>query len=141
MKKEFWLAIFLAIIIVALAAVLLWPTPTKNQKNTLGIQIITPKLGEAVSSPIKISGSVNGGGWGGFEGQVGGVTLLDYKGNIVATGPLSATTDWTRSPTSFETTLTFQTKTTGPMTLLFHNENASGDPVRNKTFTLPIIVK
>lgn len=156
MKKEFWLIIILAIILVVLVAVLAWPfnranapvqKPAVAPQNTQppqqieGIQVIFPKANDLVSSPIKITGTTNGGGWSGFEGQVGTVQLLDYKGNMVATAVLKATTDWTKSPVSFESTLTFQAKITGPMTLLFSNENPSGMPSKDKKFGLPIIVK
>ena len=151
MKKETWVLVILAIIIIILVAVLLWPVNmAKNnnkqiqpvvQQKVEGIQIISPKQNEEISSPIKITGSVNAGGWGGFEGQVGTVQLLDYKGNKIASGVLKATTDWTKPPVSFESALTFQSKTTGPMTLLFSNENPSGMPDKDKKFGLPIVIK
>jgi hypothetical protein len=153
MNKKIWFLIILGIIIVILAVIVFWPmpkpaTPVESGKITEstppkveGIQVTSPTQGQEVSSPLKITGVVNNGGWSGFEGQVGTVQLLDYKGNKVATGILKATTEWTTSPVSFETTLTFDAKTKGPMTLLFKNENASGDPSRDKSFGLPVVVK
>jgi len=115
--------------------------PKQNPPAVIGIEVTSPKQGEEVSSPIKITGSTDGDGWSGFEGQVGTVHLLDYKGNKIAEGILKATTDWTKPPVSFEADLIFQTKTIGPMSLLFSNENPSGDPEKDKTFILPIKVK
>ena len=154
MRKDFLVLTILTIIIVILIAVLLWPinkvenkNPQKNnnpaaqQQKTEGIKVDFPVANQEVSSPIKITGSVNNGGWSGFEGQVCTVQLLDYKGNKVAIGILKATTDWTKPPVSFESTLTFQTKIKGPMTLLFSNENPSGLPDKDKKFGLPVVIK
>ncbi|MGA2418129.1 MAG: Gmad2 immunoglobulin-like domain-containing protein [Candidatus Staskawiczbacteria bacterium] len=152
MKKEIWILIILTIIIVLLIAVLSWPANKNNQQTTTknnqlpqqkveGIQINFPKANQEISSPLKISGSVNNGGWSGFEGQVGTVQLLDDKGNKITSGVLKAITDWTKSPVQFESTLNFQTKIKGSATLLFSNENPSGMPEKDKNFGLPIIIK
>ena len=144
MKKEFWILIILAIItVILLGALMFLPVKKNPQQNppatTEGLQIFSPKPNEEVSSPLKITGITNG--WNGFEGQVGTVRLLDGVGKELALGILTATTEWTKPPVNFETTLTFQTQTSGPMMLLFENENPSGDPARDKTFTLPVKVK
>jgi hypothetical protein len=145
-NKGIWVLIILTVVMVVLGGVLAF-LPAKKSPQTnppvvvKGIQIISPTANQEVSSPLKITGKVNGNGWNGFEGQVGTVQLLDYKGNKVASGILTATTEWTQPEVSFETTLTFQTVVIGPMTLLFSNENPSGDPARQKTFTLPVTVK
>jgi len=144
MKKEILLVIILAVIIIALGGVLIWSSrpADNNQQNppvvSIGIKIDTLKADDEVSSPLKITGSVNGNGWTGFEGQVGTVQLIDYKGNKLAEGFLAATSEWTTLPTNFETTLEFSSETNQPATLVFHNENASGLPEKNKEFTLPI---
>ena len=142
MKKEIIIVIVLGIIMIVLAGLLFWPTKqlTNNNppQNTEGIQITLPVLNQEIYSPLKITGSVNGQGWNGFEGQVGTVQLLDYKGNKLAQGILTATTDWMVLPTNFETTLNFAVNNPGPATLVFKNENPSGDQVREKTFTLPV---
>jgi len=139
MNKYIWLVAILVIIIVALVGIfILWPT--KNPVNAPvaqeGIQITSPKANEEISSPLKITGVTSG--WNGFEGQVGTVKLLDYNGNQLASGILTATTDWMVPPTSFETTLNFTAANSGPGTLVFNNENPSGLPEYDKTFTLPV---
>jgi hypothetical protein len=141
MKKELLLIIILGVIIVVLAgALLVLPSPSKApvQNNTEGLQIISPKSGQDVASPLKIIGTANGGGWSGFEGQVGTIKMVDYKGNVLATGILTAVTDWTKSPLSFETTLNFMPYNSLPIALEFKNENPSGDPAKDKTFTLSV---
>ncbi len=142
MKKEILLVIILAIIIVALLGFLmLMPaksTKTGQAPNVEDIQIISPKANEEVSSPLKITGMVNGNGWAGFEGQVGTVKLLDSSGKELAIGILTATTEWTTLPTNFGTTLTFQASAPQSGSLVFHNENPSGLPDKNKEFVLPI---
>ena len=106
-----------------------------------GIEIFGPKEHDVVSSPLKITGRVNGNGWTGFEGQVGTVRLLDSNGNQLALGILTATTDWMALPTNFETDLYFDYPGDGQGQLVFYNENASGEPQRDKTFTLPVVLQ
>lgn len=106
--------------------------------NNLGIQIFSPKEHEVVSSPLKIAGAVNGNGWTGFEGQVGTVRLLDNSGKELALGILTATTNWMQLPTNFETTLFFDYPGDGSGQLVFYNENASGEPKRDKTYVVPV---
>ncbi len=134
-------AIFLLLPKEKAAAPVTEPSPSPSITVSSGIEIFSPKVNETILSPLKITGVVNGNGWSGFEGQVGTVRLLDNGGNELAKGVLKATTEWTQLPTQFETTITF-TATSGSLgSLVFKNENASGDPVRDKTFTLPVTFK
>jgi len=143
MKKEFWLIIIMAVVIVVLLAVwaLVPASPRQSPTGEGGLRITSLKQNQEISSPLKITGYVTGDGWTGFEGQVGTVSLLDYKGNILAQTYLAATTDWMQLPTNFEANLSFTASNPGPGTLVFKNENASGDPIRDKTFILPVNVK
>lgn len=134
MKKVIWLIIILGIIIVVLTTVLLLPG-----KKQAGIQVTFPKVNQEISSPLKITGIVNGNGWTGFEGQVGTLKLLDSNGQQLGqTAILTATTDWMQSVINFETTLNFISPVAQSGTLVFNNENASGLPEKDKTFSLPI---
>jgi predicted PurR-regulated permease PerM len=110
-------------------------------KNMPGIEVSLPKTNAVIESPLKITGTVNGNGWAGFEGQVGTVTLLDNNGKELAKSALTATTEWTKLPTQFQVTITFISPGTGNGTLVFHNENASGDAAKDATFTVPITFK
>lgn len=107
-----------------------------------GIDIITPRYNEAIVSPLKITGRINGLGWVGFEGQVGTVKLVDEKNNVLAEIYLPAKGDWMKLPTDFEAVLEFSAPTSTKLgKLIFKNENASGEAVRDKIFELPIMFK
>lgn len=148
MNKQIWILIFLAVIIVILAGVLLWPKPKSTGPliEVPGIMVLTPRPNSEVSSPIKITGYVNGKGWVGFEGQVGNVSLIYQNPTVeqseteinLGTVSLTATEDWMQTKVNFEAAINFNTSYSGPATLIFHNENPSGDPIRDKTFILPI---
>lgn len=143
MKKA--IIIILAVVILAGLAVLGWKKFKQAQIAApvvvpqTGLIVQTPQENDVVTSPLVVSGYVDGTDyWTGFEGQVGTVRLLDGNGNQLALGILTATTDWMQFPTSFSTSLIFTTPTTSVGTLVFKNENASGEPVRDKQFILPI---
>ena len=106
-----------------------------------GIKVFSPLSDAPIISPITITGIVTGNGWTGFEGQVGTVHVLDGTGKELAATFLKATTEWTQLPTNFEATLEFSNPHTKVGSLVFYNENASGDSVRDKTFILPITFK
>jgi len=145
MKKIILLPIILAIVILILIGLLVfYKTPqsvTQTPAIQEGIVINSPIENQEISSPLKITGYVNGQGWSGFEGQVGTVTLLDYKGNELATAVLRATTEWTQLPTQFEADIEFAPANSGPVTLLFKNENASGLPENSREFSLHATAK
>ena len=104
------------------------------------ITVTAPEKNAVVASPMHIEGVVDGGGWNGFEGQVGTVHLLDSAGNELAVGVLTATTDWMLPPVSFATDLEFTPKgSTG--VLLFKNENPSGDPEKDKSYAILVNFK
>ncbi|MCX6720477.1 MAG: GerMN domain-containing protein [Candidatus Staskawiczbacteria bacterium] len=138
-KQGIWLSGVLGLIIVILLCILFFvPSPEEKLVGADGLQI-NLKQNQEVSSPLTITGVVTGkDSWAGFEGQVGNVKLLDTTGNELSVGVLTATTEWTTLPTSFETTLNFQADGATSGVLVFHNENPSGIPEKNKTFTLPI---
>lgn len=106
-----------------------------------GIVVLSPKLGEEITSPVKITGYINGDGWAGFEGQVGTVKLLDGNSNEIASGLLSATSDWMTSLVNFEVDLNFVSLKNQSGKLVFSNENPSGLLEKNKEFQLPIEIK
>ncbi len=133
----------IAIVIVGLAIFLFLPKETDAPVVTplADIELFSPKPGDVISSPLKITGVVRGNGWNGFEGQVGTVQVLDASGSELAVTYLPATTEWTALPTNFEASLEFVVTSETFGSLVFHNENASGDPERDKTFTVPVKFK
>ena len=54
-----------------------------------GLVVESLKENDAVSSTLQITGYINEGGWTGFEGQVGTVSLYDSVNNLLNTQPLS----------------------------------------------------
>ena len=143
MKKEIWLIIILGIVIIIFLGILIF-VPAKMVENnhpvgTNGLIITSLSSSDSrISPPLRISGYVTGNGWSGFEGQVGTVKLLDSKGKELASGVLTATSDWTNFPTNFETTLNFQSSSAQSGTLIFYNENPSGLPDKDKEFTMSV---
>lgn len=103
-----------------------------------GIVVTSPKANEEVSSPLKITGYVNGDGWSGFEGQVGLVKLLDNENRELAQSILTATSDWMTSLIYLEANLEFLTTNDENGTLLFLNENPSDLPEKDKELRLPV---
>lgn len=145
MNKYILIVIVLAVIVTGLAGVLLWPkTDQPGQVNNppsgnSGIQITAPAPNDTVSAPLKITGFIKGDGWTGFEGQVGTVKLFDSNNNELALGILTATEEWMKEPpVNFEITLYFDYPGAGTGTLVFYNENASGEVERNRTFSMPV---
>lgn len=102
------------------------------------IIINSPKKEELISSPLVITGQVNGNGWSGFEGQVGTVKLLGSNAEILGTAILEPTTDWMRLPTKFKAILVFASAKEQNGMLVFKNENPSGMPENDTEFKLPV---
>ena len=148
-KQGVWLLGVLGLIMVILLCILFFvPRSFDEGQNPLtgtdGIAIYSLKPSQAVSSPLIIKGEVRGNGWSGFEGQVGTVELVNGTAIMTTvattTAILKAESDWTKPPVDFDATLSFSGYH-GEATLIFHNENPSGDPARDKTFILPIKIK
>lgn len=142
MKKSILILLGLAVIIIILLVFLFLPESDQaivdNNEPPMGIEVFSPKENETVSSPLKISGMIKGNGWTAFEGQTGIVRLFDNSDKELALGILTATEDWMQTNVNFETTLWFDYPGDGEGKLIFYNENASGEPERNRTFELPI---
>ncbi|MEK7681154.1 MAG: GerMN domain-containing protein [Patescibacteria group bacterium] len=114
-------------------------TPATTTPILSGLIISEPTgANPAVSSPLKISGYVNGDGWFGFEGQVGSVKLVDEIGNVLAQKPLTAITEWMTTTVKFETSLEFNNLSAQTGKLIFRNENPAGMPEMEKEFVLPV---
>ncbi|MFA5877753.1 MAG: Gmad2 immunoglobulin-like domain-containing protein, partial [Candidatus Staskawiczbacteria bacterium] len=103
-----------------------------------GLMIYSLKAGDEISSPLEISGYVYANGWGGFEGQVGSVRLLDNNGNEIALAILTATSDWMTDKINFSTILEFESLNSQEGVLVFMNENPSGLAENSREFNLPV---
>lgn len=131
----------LIVVVAAVAGLWFWLAPKPADLVNLppaDIEIFNPKPNAVIASPLAISGIVRGNGWSGFEGQVGTVRLLDAAGKELAATYLPATGDWMTLPVPFATSLTFASDQAQEGKLVFRNENASGDAVRDKTFVVPV---
>ena len=148
MKKQIWLLTVSSIIIVILVGILIFVPAKKTPAPVInGIGITSPKSGEEISLPLKITGVINGNGWAGFEGQVGHVDLVS-NGVTIGSAPLEATTEWMSLLTSFKAEISSQIECLvapcyqpGDATLVFHNENPSDMRDKDRTFSLPVIIK
>ena len=145
MNKQIWILIILGIIVIILVGVLIFvPRNFDQGQNPLtgtdGLTIYL-RANREISSPLEITGQVNGNGWAGFEGQVGVVKLLDDSGNQIRLAILTATTDWMSPPVSFQTYLQFSSDRDQDGQLVFTNENPSGLLEYNREFVLPVKIK
>lgn len=69
-----------------------------------GIVVTSPKPNELVKLPITVHGQINGNGWIANEGETGLVQVFDANGKAISSvAILTATTDWLKLPTSFQT--------------------------------------
>lgn len=128
----------LGILILIFVSIFVFMPMEEKDKVIVGIEIFSPNLNESILMPLEISGRINGNGWNGFEGQVGTVKLLDKNGKELSSTYLPATTDWMSLPTDFKASLDFQSEEEQVGSLLFHNENASGLPEYDKTYSLQV---
>lgn len=112
------------------------------QKETVkgGIEIYDIKKGQMITSPLSIKGEVTGGNWIGFEGQAGRVELIGQDGEKLGSAVLTATSDWTEFPVSFEASLSFNLPKEKDVFLVFYNENPSGMAEKNEVVSLPLKV-
>lgn len=86
------------------------------------------------------------GGWAPFEGQVGAYSLVSHSGILLDEGPLSVvgTSDWISSALAgddiqYSIDLSFTPPSELGGELILRNENASGEPSRDKTITIPVL--
>ncbi len=133
-KKSLGIIILLFVVVIIATVFVCKRENIANQ----GISVDNFLGGEEISSPLTIKGKISGNGWTAFEGQAGTVYLLNGNGEKIASGILTATSEWTALPVSFEAVLGFDSVQSENGSLVFHNENPSGDPVKDKTFTLPV---
>ncbi|OGH92041.1 MAG: hypothetical protein A2534_02390 [Candidatus Magasanikbacteria bacterium RIFOXYD2_FULL_39_9] len=136
--------VFIAIFFVGLAALVIYNKniPSKNAEPSVlelkkGLVVTNLKENDAISSPFKVVGYTNGDGWNGFEGQVGTVSLYDSAGKLLVIQPLTATSEWMTSTVNFEANLEFLTDAQSG-TIVFKNENASGESFRDKIVSWPV---
>lgn len=98
-------------------------TSTSENKD---IRVSTPKPGDIISSPLRITGEARGVWF--FEASFP-VSLLDGNGKIIAQMPAQAQSDWmTAEFVPFSADLRFLLPETKTGTLVFEKDNPSGLP-------------
>lgn len=132
-------AIILGVLIVILAAVVLFVNPVAKiaTSSDSHVELSLPHIGDAVTSPLAIEGTVTGGGWF-FEGSFP-IAVLDGYGATIGAGTARALSDWMSSGTvPFSASIPFSTPTTQTGTIVLQNDNPSGDPGNARSLSVPI---
>lgn len=98
------------------------------------------KDGSTVASPLTITGKAKGSYY--FEASFP-IMLTDWDGRIIATTTAQASSDWMSTGyVPFTATISFSVPSTTPDlrrgTLIFHNDNPSGDHTRDKAVEIPV---
>lgn len=108
--------------------------PTNDLSDV--IQVTSPVVNATVASPMTITGKARGSWY--FEASFP-VQLIDANGQILAQAPAQAQGEWmTTDFVPFKLTLPFKKPYTVTGTLILHNDNPSGDPVRDKEVRIPV---
>ncbi len=144
MKK---IAIVLGVVILALLGVVLFYSPAKNsvapeEHDAVAsadgrATVSSPLSGTQISSPVKIFGTVTGGGWF-FEGSFP-VKVLDADGTLLGKGAAQAQGDWMSTSTiAFSAEISFTKPRFATGTIVVSNDNPSGDPAKSQSFSVPV---
>lgn len=107
------------------------------------IKVSKPASGEAVASPLSLSGQARGSWY--FEATAP-VKVTDASGKVLGTGHIQAQGEWmTTNFVPFTGTIDFKVSTTSATTtsgfVVFNNDNPSGDPARSKSVSIPVVFK
>lgn len=110
---------------------------TSTPKASSEIEISSPLSGAEISSPLIVKGRARGNWY--FEASFP-VQLVDESGKVLATVPAQAQDDWmTEDFVPFEVKLEFDSPAAKKGSIVFNNDNPSGNPETAKSVELPII--
>lgn len=140
------LVLLFCIIVAGVAALVFIPVPvakaptmaTSTSPGSLEdlIVVSSPLPGALITSPLSVSGRARGTWY--FEASAP-VKLLDGNGKLLAQAPIQAQSDWmTTEYIPFTSILSFSLPQTATGTLIFMNDNPSGDPSRQKELRIPV---
>jgi hypothetical protein len=108
--------------------------------STGDIRITSPRSGQVVSSPLTVTGEARGNWF--FEASAP-VYVVNANGKKIAEGVINAQGDWmTTNFVPFKGTLTWSASSTGTSTkgsLIFMNDNPSGNPTLQKSVAVPVV--
>jgi len=100
------------------------------------IRVFSPRPGEMVDGPLKISGEARGSWF--FEGSFP-VELFDVDGNKIGSSVASAPGEWmTEDFVSFEATLSFSSTPMEKGVLVLKKDNPSGLPENDDALFIPV---
>lgn len=109
------------------------PTGVFTGNEEIKIANITPN--QTIGNPVTITGAARG--WY-FEASFP-VRVLDANGVLLWEGPAQAQGDWMTSEfVPFKVVIAYKTPTTKTGTLVFHNDNPSGLPENDRSYTIPV---
>ncbi|MDE1975269.1 MAG: hypothetical protein KGI49_02030 [Patescibacteria group bacterium] len=116
------------------------------QNHSDAVTIDVPQPGSAVSSPLTFSGSAPGSWY--FEASFP-VTVVDWDGRIIGQSHAEAQGDWmTTSMVPFSGSVDFTPPQCAASqdycrrgSVIFKNDNPSGDPSRDKAIEVPVVFK
>ncbi len=144
MSRKSLIITLLVVIVSIIAVYLLLPQTTKapsTAKNTASSQnlefavvVDSPTINSEVTSPVTLSGKAPGTWY--FEASAP-VLIKDSTGKVLGSSHIKAQGDWmTPNYVPFVGTLTFSKPSTKTGTLIFKNDNPSGDPAKQKTLEI-----
>ncbi len=128
MKKLFYLFVIVAISVFVFKSL-----------DDSKISVDLPKKNAEVSSPIELRGKARGPWY--FEASAP-VKLLDKDGNLLAQSYVTAQGEWmTEEFVDFVGSLSYETDYKGEAEVVFMKDNPSGDPIRDESFVVPVLLK
>lgn len=112
------------------------PVVTPAQSGEGLIKVTSPTSNQIISSPINVSGEAKGTWY--FEASAP-VEIRDANGKLLGQGHIEAQGDWmTTNFVPFKGAITFTKSTTSNGTIIFMNDNPSGLPTNQKTYSIPV---
>ncbi|MDB5189340.1 MAG: hypothetical protein JWL82_297 [Parcubacteria group bacterium] len=109
------------------------PVPYQNE-----IVVVSPTSGQAISSPLTVSGRARGSWY--FEASFP-ILVRNAAGTVIGQGTGAAQGDWmTVDFVPFTGSISYTAQPAGSVgTVVFKNDNPSGDPANDKQVVVPII--
>jgi hypothetical protein len=129
------IAVILAIIIVILGAVLLWPVKPQPQQNS-DVKIFSLTAGQKILSPLLVEGEAKGTWF--FEASFP-IKIIDEQGNVLGASFVQAQSDWmTENFVPFKGEISFVSQTAQKGFLVLAKDNPSGLPENDKEIKIPV---
>jgi hypothetical protein len=139
MKKEFWLIIILAIIIIVLTPIVFfWKTEKQDVQNP-NVKNISVNQGQEVKSPLSIEGEAKGNWF--FEASFP-IKILDEQGNVLGNSFAAAQSDWmTEDFVPFKGEISFNSEKEQKGFLVLQKDNPSDLPEFDEEIIIPVFLK